>query len=96
MTVFSTKKPFRSSPFAVVESELAPVRVAPVNMNDAARCRSGWRPAAVLELYPCDSGQLRGDKQAFDQLNVAGIVLNDGRAYSCALQSNSLGYCNPS
>ena len=45
-----------------------------------------WRPAPVLELYPCDSGQLRGDKRAIDQLSVAGIVLNDGRAYSCALQ----------
>ena len=54
----------------MVESEQAPVRIAPLNMNDAARCRSGWRPAAVLELYPCDSGQLRGDKRAIDELPV--------------------------
>ena len=77
----------------MVESEPAPVRVAPLYMNDAARCRSGWRPAAVLELYPCDPGQSRGDKRAIDQLNVVGIVPNDGRAYSCALQRDRFVDC---
>ena len=70
----------------MVECEQAPVRVGAVNMNDAARCRSGWRPAAILELNPVILVSCEATSEQSISLALLGSVLNDRRAYSCALQ----------